>query len=560
MTPAATAPPSGPRLRYGAAAASALLSAAAFPPLGASGLAWVGLVPWFAVLVRDRGAGHRGPAFVFGLLHFGAGLGWLAPLHLAFPVLLAAYLALFPLLFAVLYRRAAALGPARAALAAPLLWVGVDLLREHLLSGFPWLQQGHALAGWARLRQGADLGGAHLLTFAVVGVNAWIGETVGGGRALADAPGAGRRGRALLAGIALGTPLLLTVYGGWRAASLRDAPGPRVLLVQPSFPQTIKEEARGSLPSAERMINEPLALTLDGVRDHPDTDLVVWAETMVPGVLRERQRGRDVPDRDTTALLRRIADPMGVVPGGARRLLAGAVVLGSDLRPRNSGLLVGPRGVIEGRFDKEHLTPFGEYVPWVGALPDGAQETIRGWVRRVSPFPLDMLPGESRPVAVALPGGRTVRLGGLVCYEVIFPALARARVRDGADVLVNLSNYAWYGTGMREQALDIARLRAVESRRPVVVATNDGPTAIVDGNGEVRARLAEGAKGSLFAEVPLDGRPSPYAAAGELFALLCGVFGLVAVAAGWRAGRRGPGPAGGSPGPAREGAETRGNS
>ena len=147
---------------------------------------------------------------------------------------------------------------------------------------------------------------------------------------------------------------------------------------------------------------------------------------------------------------------------------------------------------------------------------------------------------QGQPVPVKLPGGRTVRLGGLVCYEVIFPGLARDRVRDGADVLVNLSNYAWYGAGMREQALDLARLRAVEARRPVIVCANDGPTAVIDGNGEIRARLAEGAKGALFAEVPLDGRGSPHAAGGPVFALLAAAAGLGAALAGWSAGRRGP--------------------
>ncbi|HEU4393929.1 MAG TPA: apolipoprotein N-acyltransferase [Planctomycetota bacterium] len=530
MTGPGAGSPSKPGLRYGAAAASALLTAAAFPPIGWSALAWVSLAPWFAVLLRDRGEGHRGPAFLFGLLYFGTGLSWLGPLHLSFPVLLAAYLALFPLLFAVLLRQTAALGTAATALAIPCLWVGLDLLRERALTGFPWLQPGDALAGWPRMRQAADLGGAHLLTFAVVAPSALLGALWAGME----------RGRArfALVGVALGTPILLGVYGGWRQGTLVDRPGPRVLLVQPSFPQTIKAESAGSLPTAERMINEPLALSIAGVGEHPDTDVVVWAETMIPGVLREKERGRDMQDRETTLLLKRLADPVGVVPDGTRRFLAGAVVRGTDLKTRNSVLLVGPRGLIEGRCDKEHLTPFGEYVLGESLLSEGAAETVRGWVRRVSPFPLDMVSGASKPVVLKLPGGRPVRLGGLVCYEVIFPGLARDRVRDGADILVNLSNYAWYGAGMREQALDLARLRAVEARRPVIVCANDGPTAVIDGNGEIRARLRSGEKGTLFAEVPLDGRDSPHAAGGPVFALLAAAAGLGAALAGWAAGRR----------------------
>jgi apolipoprotein N-acyltransferase len=547
------------RTRYGAAILSALLSAAAFPPLGWSWLAWVSLAPWLAVLQRDRGEGHRGPGFVFGLVFFTTGLAWLGRVHLAFPLLLSAILALYPLLFAWLFRRVAALGPDRAALALPFLWVGVDLLREHLASGFPWLQQGHALAGWTRLRQAADLGGAHLLTFVAVAFNARLAAGIaprvpvpGGERP----PAADRRAgpRLALGALALALPLVLSVYGGWRLGTLRDGPGPRVVLVQPSFPQTLKAEAAHLLPRAEEMVDRQVALSIEGVTAHPRTDLVLWAETMIPGLLREAQRGRDVPDRETTTLLHRIADPAGVVPGGTRRLLAGAVLLGKDGRKRNAALLVGPLGAVEGRFDKEHLTPFGEYLPGADLLSEGGRESLQNAAAGVLPFLPDLVPGASEPVPLVLPGGRTVRLGGLVCYEVIFPAPSRARVRAGADVLVNLSNYAWYGAGMREQALDMTRLRAVEARRPVVTCTNDGPTAVVDGNGEVRSRLAEGARGFLAAEVPLDGRSSPSASRGDLFAGLCALHGAAAAAAGWRAGRRG---GGAPPGP---GEATRGKS
>jgi apolipoprotein N-acyltransferase len=539
------------RVRYGAAALSALLMTAAFPPLGYRFLGWVALVPWFGVLLRDRGEGHKGPGFLFGLLHFTTGLAWLFALHPLFPVGLSAILALYPLLFAFLFRRIARLGPGLAALSLPVLWVGVDFLREHLASGFPWLLPGHILAGYANLRQASDLGGEHLLTFMVILVNAsfaWV--LAGRSRESCGCAWAGT-GIALFAS-SLALPLGLTVYGSFRRTSLRDGQGPRVLLIQPSFEQGLKRAALKDALTADRMREFQLGPSLQGLMEHPDTDIVVWAETMIPGELRGRARDRDIPDPQTRTELLRIADPMGVVPGASRRFLGGARVLDPDLRERNAVLLVGPRGMVEARFDKVHLTPFGEYIPGLSLLPRGPRKAVEGWIIDLAGFYPDLAAGSARPVDVALEGGRTVRLGGLVCYEVIFPALARERVLDGAEVLVNLANYGWYGTGIQEQILDVSRLRAVECRRPLVLATVNGPTCILDGNGEVRAGLPAGAKDALYAEVPLDGRGSLYASTGDVLPWACALLALVAAGAGFLAGRRPPPGGGTAPAEVRE--------
>jgi apolipoprotein N-acyltransferase len=532
------------RFRYGAAALSALLLAGAFPPVAFRVLAWVALIPWFAVLLRDRGEGHRGPAMLFGLVHFTAGLWWLAELNGLFPFVIASILVLYPLLFAVLFRPIARGFPRAAPLLLPALWVGVDLAREHLLSGFPWLLPGHALVDSDRLRQAADLGGVHLLTFLLV-----LANTAG---AVLVAHRYRREGdasppflvRGGLVAAAAVLAISLSIYGGVRRDGIHETPGPRVLLVQPAFPQSIKAEARASLPKAEEMRNRQVALSWEAVRDHPDADLVIWAETMIPGDLREKAPGRDALDGNTKRILLGLVDPIGIVQGSKKRFLGGCIFFGEDRRKRNSAVLVGPEGRIEARFDKEHLTPFGEYLPLVEQLPAGMRKWLEDRLRRVLPFLPDLVPGESKPIAAPMGPTAKVRLGGLICYEVVFSAPARRRIREGAEVLVNLSNYAWYGAGNHDQVLDITRFRAVECRRPVVVATNDGPTAVVDGNGSVRKSIPSGGQGVLYDEVPLDGRWSLYVATGDLFALLCAAAGVLAAAAGFRAGRK---PTGKSP-------------
>jgi apolipoprotein N-acyltransferase len=539
-------------VRYGSAAASALLMTAAFPPIGLRFLAWIALVPWLVVLLKDRGEGHKGPGYVFGLVHFTTGLAWLFRLHPLFPLGLSAILALYPLLFSFLFRRAARLGPGRAALSIPFLWIAVDFAREHVASGFPWLLPGHVAAGWPNLRQAADLGGEHLLTLLFLATNAY-GAWVLAFRAGDSFPEAWRGRRPAFLVVVTAVPLALAAYGSSRRASLRDRPGPRVLLVQPALPMDLKGEALDEGDANDRMRNDQLGPSMEGLRLHPDdTDLVVWAETMIPGLVRTKARGRDGPDPDTVHGLVRIVDPMGVVPGSPRRFLGGALVRDADLHLRNAVLLVGPLGRIEARFDKVHLTPFGEYIPGLSLLPSGPRRGVERFVKLFSPFLPDLRPGSATPIPLAVDGGRTVRLGGLVCYEVVFPALSRQRVREGADVLVNLSNYGWYGTSIQEQILDVTRLRAVECRRPVVVATVSGPTCVLDGNGEVRARLPAGEKGWLHAEAPLDGRKTVYLATGDALPWACIVLAAAAAGAGIAAGGRARKRTGTAPDPGAE--------
>ncbi len=541
------------RARYGSAALSGALLALAFPPFALRFLAWVALVPWFVVLLRDRAEGHRRPACIFGFVFFGVGVSWLWQVFFLFPILLAAYLLLYPLLLVVLLRAAAPLGRGVQAVLLPATWVALDLLREHLFTGFPWLYPGHALAGSENLVQAADLGGVPLLSFAVVLANAALAlppadaGPAGPGPALLGLLGRPGRPKLVLLGAALLLPVALSVYGGLRRGTLVEREGPAVLLVQPSFPQSLKAEAREKGPTGDVMINDGIALSIQGVREHPDVNLVVWAETTLPGpeasgefFETDLRTGRE--NAETRAILRRVADPVGVGTVPDRWMLAGALWRPRDRLLRNSGLLLGPGTALgevrlAGRFDKVHLIPFGEYLPLTWLLPDSTRRALEVRVYRALRFLPNLSPGEASPLDLPIPGG-TVRLGGLVCYEVAFPGEARDRTASGVDVLVSLGNYAWYAGWMRAQVLDITRFRAVECRRPVILCCNDGPTCVIDGNGVVRASLEPGKRGTLHARVPLDGRGSLYARTGDLFALLAAAAAAGGAAAGRRRRRR----------------------
>ena len=200
---------------------------------------------------------------------------------------------------------------------------------------------------------------------------------------------------------------------------------------------------------------------------------------------------------------------------GPGYLLVGSPRVEGATRPRlyNSAVLFGPERRIRGSHDKQRLLPFAEYWPW----------------------PLD---GLDLPGVVTTAGGRPqvlvagdVRLGAMICYEVVFSELAHALARDGAEILVNLSNDAWFGTtGAIEQHFAAAVFRAIETRRPLLRSTNTGITAAIDAAGRVVARLPPEHAGALEVEV-LPSRASTWAVRLGGAVGICGlvVTGLVTV-------------------------------
>lgn len=193
--------------------------------------------------------------------------------------------------------------------------------------------------------------------------------------------------------------------------------------------------------------------------------------------------------------------------------LFGTVAYTSERQPMNSALLLGPNGLEAGRYDKVNLVPFGEFVP-----------PLFSFVNRITHEAGDFVPGHD--IEVLRAAGH--RLGVFICYESAFPNLVRQFTRKGADVLVNLSNDAYFGhSDAREQHLLNARMRAVENRRYIIRATNDGITAVIDPAGQIVRRLPSYQE--LAASVHFGAVESTtfYARHGDWFAWSCLVIGLV---------------------------------
>jgi apolipoprotein N-acyltransferase len=178
----------------------------------------------------------------------------------------------------------------------------------------------------------------------------------------------------------------------------------------------------------------------------------------------------------------------------------------------NSAVLVSPNGDWVSRYDKVHLVPFGEYVPFQKLLAFAG-----GLTQAVG----DFSPGNSREPLNA--GG--VKLGVFICYESIFPDEVRQFAAQGAQVFVNISNDGWYGdSGAYAQHLNQSRMRAIENNRWLLLATNTGVTASVDPNGRIVARLQRKVRAALAAPYALTDVTTLYTRHGDWFAYLCAII------------------------------------
>lgn len=488
-------------------------------------LALAGLAALLFDTRRARDAAALG--YAFGLGWFLSGIWWVyISMHVygempawmaALAVLLfSGYLALYPALAAAAWHRATAprrFDPARRAgafglLAAPLAfgaaWGLSEWLRGVIFTGFPWLASGYAhtdgpLAGYAPL-----LGVYGISALAAV-CAAWLAALARVAR-----PASGHDGRAAALSSRLAVPLGLVVLlgAGWllagRAWTEPVGEPLSVRLLQGNVPQDIKFEAAG--------IARSNTLYRDMITAAP-ADLVVTPETAFPLIL------QDMPPEIALALRQ-----FSVGTGTA--LLFGAAGADSPVDFTNSVFGIGPdmKGLY--RYDKHHLVPFGEFIPW------GFR-----WFVDMMKMPL----GDFRRGGLAqapLPV-RGVTVAPNICYEDLFGEEIARTLRgqpQPANVLVNLTNLAWFGdTIALDQHLQISRMRALETRRPMLRSTNTGMTAVVAPDGSVQARLATFTTGTLSAQVQGTRGLTPYVRVGNVPAVLGCLLVLLLVA--WRAGR-----------------------
>ncbi len=478
---------------------SGLLFALAFPPLDILPLALVGLWPFLAFL--DRAAGRERPGrvftggYLFGLAFYGTLLYWIAGLSgfslMAVPGYLAAVLVLGLhgglTAWAVDFARRRGVG---VALAFPLAWSGVEWLRSFGDLGFPWAMAGDAVALRPLLIQTAELGGGWLVGLWLVAVS------VAGWRALR--PRNGRLAPAVVvAALAVAGPL----YGAIRLHQLDEAaalwPTLRGAAIQPNVPQ----DAKWNDAMEREILGRLASLTARVAEQRPD--LVVWPESAIPGYLRyDPEQLRFVTDLAT-----RSGVPIFTGTVDADTIAGASGMRATDYRIYNAAYLVRPgEGIAAGRYAKRRLVPVAERVPFLPDLATGFfQRFISDWTGQFAP-------GETWPTW-RVDGAR---VGALICYESVFPDVTRTLVRSGADVMLNITNDAWFGpTAAPYQHASHLALRAAEHRVPFLRSANTGVSGWVDPLGRWHDATDLYTTAAVVADLPRTGITTPYTRWGD---------------------------------------------
>lgn len=556
-------PQHGPpaRLTLALGLLGSLLCYLAHPPVGWSLLAWVGPAAWFYIARLPVMPGRRpyGALWLAGSAYWLATVQWIRlphELNIFGLFLLAAYLgAYLPV----------AIGLTRAAvfrlgvplwLAAPVAWTGLEWLRARLLTGFLMASLAHTQIRFTAIIQIADVLGEYGVTFLIILVASAIAELV----YQFSEPGRPRPRRLLAAASPAVVALTLTIVYGYStmaglAIAAKNSNRPRPYNVTIALIQSDMLADWKGTPGRDEAVMEQMAeLSRTAVREHEGVNLIVWPETMFRMTYHHSEDGYRPPQELLSLRVETMFSEAAAYLSALSRELNVPVMVGldrvfwapreSDASPGNergfpftyeqfnSSAAFDRAGQLVGTYDKMHLLPFGEYIPFVRWLP---------FLKNYSPITGGAQPGAG-PAAIVIEG---VVYSPNICYETVLPQLIRRQVaelsRQGKTpgVLVNLTNDAWYwGSSELDMHLASGVFRAVEMRTPLVVAANRGLSAHVDHLGRILAATERDVPATLVATVTLPPRsgefPSLFAAYGDWFALVCLVCCIPAAATGWR--------------------------
>ena len=581
---------------------SALVLTLAFPPVEIAWLAYVALVPLMVMALRTpRPRTVFLAAWAGGTVFFAVNVWWIWPITAAGCIALIPYMGLYWALFAWGVRRFEDLIRLPLTLLAPVVWVPLEYLRGWMLTGMPWVYVGHSQYANTVLIQTADALGAYGPSFLVVMSAGLLADLIlhpliirktvsappppaefDADPAIRPTVEVRRVSRVLVAMMLLvATAWVGTVaYGYWRLGQAAPKPGPVVAGIQTVVPQDIKlavkseqmqtsedirKEIQRIIDLEHKMLGDQIDLTHQALaeadKEGLKVDLVVWPETMVPGIIgrafleHNPKVIEDYPDLQKLQARSRgywttIRDEARTV--GAPILFGGHV---ADLKVQPDGLmtftnqentafLIGPDTppfAAEHTYAKAHLVPFGEYVPFKESWP-WLHETLRGF----TPYKYDysLKPGahDQKPFLLKF-DGREARFQVAICYEDAMAYRVREMVRSddpmrpkAVDFLVNISNDGWFaGSVELDQHLTLSAFRAVENRVPIVRSVNTGISALVDSSGRIEKVVEKNGSrrnvtGFITGRMAFDDRVAPYTRVGDLFAggVIVALHGVIA--------------------------------
>jgi apolipoprotein N-acyltransferase len=448
------------------AALSGLMLTASFPPGKLSLLAWFALVP----LLKSLDNKSPSPAFRLGLItgmaHYMTLLYWIVivlghygnlntVVSFVILILLCLYLALYPAIFSSLttYLRGSRLD----LILMAGFWVGLEYIRSKLLTGFPWCFLGHTQYEHLYVIQIADICGVYGLSFLIIlsnGIICWLLFM------RHEKRGNLLKWQILIAVIMVGSTFSYAHYRLSEEVPVKKSgQSVNTVIVQGNIDQSVKWDPAYQ----EKTMAKYLRLTRSTRDFRPG--LIVWPETAIPFFFQDNVKFSPC----VLSLVMKSGAPL-IFGSPAYKRVSGIT------RYYNRAYLLTPDDQPIKYYDKVHLVPFGEYVPLGRFL---------AFVNRLVPAAGDFDMGDK----VAPLKHEGLSAGILICFEIIFPELARAHARKGANILVNLTNDAWFGmTSAPYQHLSMAVFRSVENRLPTIRAANTGFSAFISPRGEILAQ------------------------------------------------------------------------
>ena len=552
-------------------------------PRGWQFCGWVALAPWVIAAVRARpGSRMALISYLGGLIYFLYNLSWLAPVTLAGYIALCFYLGWYFPLCGFIFRRVYQHRNWPFTLVLPVVWVAQEYLRALLLTGFPWLFLGHSQHESVRLMQICDVFGVYGLTFLIAMVNGLFCDLLV--RPLVRGPDSrqGPQWDAVMSVlITLCFILAAVAYGQIRLKQGYNtiSEGETIAVVQEVIPQYVKESGQ----SNAEIFQKHLAHTEAALAAEIKPELIVWPETMVPiwlnqeflelnetelldltrTILKGVSNYDEITDKEFTEygeMFRKESqlyhDLLSQLALRGVNILIGAPSLSKPgaetLLKYNSAFLYLSSGErFPQRYDKMHLVPFGEVVPFRKSWPG-----LYRMLNLLTPYDHEYsLDAGTEPTVFKFQGkeGKTWRFAVAICYEDVMPQVPRrlAAVENGKkriDFLLNISNDGWFVESDEQgnlvpsaeliQHLVICKFRAVENRIGIVRSVNTGISAFIKPDGIVQEKPWAGTLSSAYRQrqvVPgfltdhvfLDSRISPYSIIGDSFAQVCLALSLI---------------------------------
>jgi apolipoprotein N-acyltransferase len=496
---------------------SALLLILSFPPFNAWILAWVAFIPLFFAVDGQNPLKAFLIAYLIGFIFFLGTIYWL--IHVTLPGMLAvvAYLALYFGFFGLIISyepnsRRASLNPPYGCtqyerlFLIPAAWIALEWARSYVFTGFGWALLGYSQSCNLPIIQIADVTGAYGVSFLIVMFNVAIFFAIKNFRFRKD----------FLIPVIMAAILMIAVigYGIFRLNNVFTGERLKVSVVQGNIPQDQKWDER----FVDKIMDRYSSLTVLSAAQRPD--LIIWPETSVPGFI-----------EDKSTLLEWVR---GLALAVDSPLLVGAPryedVNGKELY-YNSAFLFPKDGSQARYYDKMHLVPFGEYVPL---------KNLFFFVHRFAPRPIGDFVGGKEFTVLKFPVERSVNekernwklvkkvgFGCLICFEDIFPDLARGLVKNNAGFLVNITNDAWFGrSSAAYQHAQASVFRAVENRVNVIRAANTGLSCFIDQKGRIVSKVSKEdrdlfVEGFSANEIILSRTRTLYTVYGDIFAYLC---------------------------------------